>query len=803
LESEVPLDDVAALRTLVPDLDRLLGAGNDPTAERDGAGETTDPADAGRPTDPGAGPNATAGSAEVAREAGDGDAAETLDPVSAQKKLLAAVESLFRRQKQPVVVLLEDLQWSGDESLALLARLQQIAGALPLLVVASYRDDEKPDLPETVPGAEALKLPRLSPQAIEELSASMLGRTGHQKEVLDLLVRETEGNVLFVVEVARALAEEAGRLDGISGAHLPRQISTGGIRRILRRRLERVPPHARPLLDAAAVAGRELDLRLVERLAERLIVETLAGGEEASGNAPTLSSWLRTGASVAVLEVQGEKWRFTHDKLRENLLEDLDRERRRELHRLVGESLLDLYGDAPEHLGAQAFHFTEAAAGGDPEVVETAVRRLVRAGGLAVDSCANQVALGYLQDGLRLLRTLPTTDDRLRLEMELQNELGAAYLMSKGHAAAEVRACFERSRNLCQQLGDDRGLLPVLLGLWRHHVVRGELATARELAEQFLELAEQEGDLPFVVLADSALGTSLMYQGETARSWSCFGRSIEMYEALPPAARRRAAQAFSYGQNPGVANLVYGACDLWCLGYPDQALERAREGLALADQLAHPFSRAFASVIAAWVHQFRREYQLAGERAQQAIEISQAQGFQLFLAVGSVLAGWSMAMQGQAEQGIGRISKTLDLLRASGSELLRPYFLALLAEACGRAGTLDHGLEAVHEALEIAERSGQGWWLPEIHRLHGELLLMRPEPDLESAGLRFETALGLAWKRNEKGLALRAALSLAQLRQQTAASDPVRPLREVYEQLEEGFGTADLQAAALVLSMGT
>ncbi|MEO1366568.1 MAG: AAA family ATPase, partial [Acidobacteriota bacterium] len=623
--------------------------------------------------------------------------AEELDPVAAKKRLHRAVVRLFEDRTDPTVVLLEDLQWAGGESLELLAEIHGVAAQSPLLLLATYRVDEKPDLPGELPGFDSLQLHRLSPGATEELSATILGEAGRDPAVLDLLRRETEGNAFFIVEVARALAEEAGRLHGIELAEVPQRISTGGIQRILRRRLGRIPDAARPLLELAAVAGRELDLPLLRRIA--------AGLDDAPER---LGPWLRVCVDAAVLEVQGDDWRFAHDKLRENVLAELESSESHRLHRLIGDGLVDLHGDAPEHLAAQAFHYRAAAAGGAPEVVEKAIDRLLLAGQQAVDGCLTSAALDVLGEARRLLDAQPVTQERLRREAALHNELGAAFLMSKGHAAVEVRDCFERSRALCEQLGDERGLLPVLLGLWRHHVVRGELEVARELAEHFVATAEAEGDPAFIVLADSALGTSLMYQGQTQRSWRHFERSIEHYAALPDDAKRRAAKAFSYGQNPGVANLVYGACDLWCLGHPDQALDRCRQGVALADQLRHPFSQAFAAVIAAWVHQFRREYELAGECALRAIELSKAQGFQLFLAVGSVLYGWSLAMQDQEARGIAMLEHTLDLLRQSGSELLRPYFLALLAEAKGRAGQLDDGRAAVAEAIEIADRSDQG-----------------------------------------------------------------------------------------------
>ncbi|MCP4538622.1 MAG: hypothetical protein GY832_15925 [Chloroflexi bacterium] len=98
--------------------------------------------------------------------------------------------------------------------MALLDRLTTGASDLPLLIIGTYRDDERPDLPDDLSGMQVLKLERLTEQGIAELSASMLGSAGGREPVLDLLRRETEGSPFFLVEVVRALAEEAGQLVG-------------------------------------------------------------------------------------------------------------------------------------------------------------------------------------------------------------------------------------------------------------------------------------------------------------------------------------------------------------------------------------------------------------------------------------------------------------------------------------------------------------------------------------------------------------------------------------------------------------
>ncbi|MBC8068757.1 MAG: AAA family ATPase, partial [Deltaproteobacteria bacterium] len=266
-----------------------------------------------------------------------------LDAKSTQQRLLRTVAATLSASGAKVVLLLDDLQWAGSESLDLLERLAARIAALPMLVVAGYRDDEAPALPETIPTAKALQLRPLDHDAIVELARAMTGTSSG--ELLPLLERETEGNPLLLVEVMRFLAEEAGDLQAIAGMQIPASVAAGGVRRAMRRRIDRVESWARPLLDHAAIAGREVDLAVIGRFAE----------SEAE-----LHEFLEHCRSAAVLEDDTGRWRFRHDKLREHLLADLDDARRRELHRDVGRAVRELYGDADGYTQALAHHFREA-----------------------------------------------------------------------------------------------------------------------------------------------------------------------------------------------------------------------------------------------------------------------------------------------------------------------------------------------------------------------------------------------------------------------------------------------------------
>ncbi len=293
----------------------------------------------------------------IGREVPD---APEVDPASAQMRFLSTVQDVFERQAQPMTVILEDLHWAG-ESLAVVARLGRSAGQHALLMIGTYRIEEAPDLPArtgldlNAPEVHQLKLERLDEQAMADLSASMLGEeAGRQERIVHLLQRETEGNVFFVIEVLRTLAEEAGQLDRIASMTLPQHVYVEGIE--MRRRLLRVPEAARPLLRVAAVAGRELDLA---------VLQATDAGRAAQGEAASLEGWLEVCAEALMLEVgergaQGDRWRFCHDKLREGLLVAMPAEEKVVVYRQVAEAIEQVHPDDPAQAALLAHHWCEA-----------------------------------------------------------------------------------------------------------------------------------------------------------------------------------------------------------------------------------------------------------------------------------------------------------------------------------------------------------------------------------------------------------------------------------------------------------
>lgn len=257
-------------------------------------------------------------------------------------RLLRVLADVVRRSREPVLVLLEDLQWADEESLELLAQVSEGLDGTPLLVVASYRDDEAAGLPGRLRAMRALRLGRFARPDVAVLCASMLGPQGTDERLVDRVASETEGNTLFIVEVLRALAEESGGLDEIGRRVLPERILSGGVAQVLDRKLGRVPAEARELLRLAAVAGRQLDLDVLARCV------------------PGVERLVQACADAGILEVHEQRLRFGHDTLRERVLRELDEETFRRLHARVAEGLAAVYPDSAAHAASIAYHHREA-----------------------------------------------------------------------------------------------------------------------------------------------------------------------------------------------------------------------------------------------------------------------------------------------------------------------------------------------------------------------------------------------------------------------------------------------------------
>ncbi len=708
----------------------------------------------------------------MARDVAD---APPLDPQMTQYRLFKTVAEILLRQCeiQPIIFILEDLQWAGSNSLALLERLIPLVSEASLLVIGNYRDDERPNLPEMVSGTKRLKLERLPERGTRDLSASMLGEAGLSEQIVVLLQRETEGNPFFLVETVRVLAEEAGKLDEIATMSIPEKIFVRGVEEVIERRLSKVPEEAQPLLQLAAIAGRDLDLHVLREFAQ---------GED-------LEKWLTIGDDIAVLEARGDSWRFSHDKLRAGVLDNLPEETRPELYKEIAVAIEHVYPGDPDQASTLS-HLWKIAGNPDKELQYCKL-----AGEHASGNSANVEAIDYFRRALELLKNLPKTAERDQLELSLQLGLGSPLVVTKGFAAQELGNTMERARELCQHMGEVPQLIPAMFHLASFFGNRGDYSTALDLADQMLQIADREKDPILSVVAhwQPAYLKGLIGDLEAARIHQETG--IALYDP-----QYHQSFILVYGWDPRMALLTHYSWTLWRQGYPDQALKKSQEVIEFAKELNHPFSLAaamsFASVL---VHHLRSEYEAVREHSEELITISTENNFLYLKAWAEVFKGHALTEEENFIEGIPLMQQGIATCNMIGTKALMALLLTVAAEGYINAGELEKGDTTLSEAIAFVKETGELLLEPAIHRLGG-ILLEAQNGSSEEIEASFHEAIDIAHKIKAKSDELKAVVSLCRFWQrQGNREEACQLLEEKYGWFTEGFDTKDLRDAKALL----
>jgi tetratricopeptide (TPR) repeat protein len=599
--------------------------------------------------------------------------APSLDPQATQARLWWVVGEVLRRQEQAVVVILEDLQWAGSESLAMLEQLTRRAGPGSLLLVGDYRDDERPHLPEAFPGMQVLKLERLTEGGVAELSASMLGPAGRREPVVGLLQRETEGNPFFLVEVVRALAEEAGQLERVGVMTLPARVFAGGVRRIVQRRLGRVPEGARPLLQLAAVARRELELVVLRALKPEVDLER----------------WLTDCVEVAVLEAVDERWRFAHDKLREGILDALPDDARPGLCRQVAAAIEAVYPGVDEHVVVLARHWERAGE------IGRAVAYLRRAGEQAAAQFANAEAVAYLSRALDLMPEGSLAD---RYALLLVRE--KAYdVQGRRETQAEDLAALRR---LANALKDDRRRTEVALRQANYAEVTSDYPTSIAAAQAAIRFAQTSQTASFEAVGYLQWGKALWRQGDYEAAQTQLGHALSLAQATE--LRSVEANSLRYLGDVSVLQGDYARARAYC----EQALHICRE---IGDQYLESTVLNSLGMVSA----YQEDYTGARTYFEQVLCIFREIGHRRAEAI--ALNNLGAVFDHQGDQTRARIcyEQSLCTCREIGERRGEAIALNNLGEiAAGQgtyAGAKAYFEQSLHIYREIGDRQGEGYTL--------------------------------------------------------------------------------------------
>ncbi len=737
-------------------------------------------------------------------EAASPGEARQAQPAASQERMKRELGALLQEisRMQPVALFIDDLHWADVSTVDILNYLAGRFSDMRLLVLTGYRPADmalakypfvaiRSDL-QSRGLFEEVVLGFLETPDVERYLALQFPGHAFPTDFADSIHAKTEGSPLFMVDLVRYLRDTGGIVqdNGIwvvarGVPEVPKDLPES-VRGMIARKIEQLDEQDRRLLLAASVQGVEFDSAIV---GEALQMDP-AGVEDRLEKLERVHVFVSRGDEQefpdATLTL---KYRFVHALYQNVLFASLQPTRRVSLGKAIVAALVAHYGnDAPAVAPRLAVLFEIA------RDFAASAKFFFIAAQRAVGLFGFGEALSLAERGLDGLAGLPEGPERLQLELGLQMIRGLALRSVKGWAAPELESTFTRARALCQQLGDPPELFPVLWNLTFFNMIRGDLGLVREQTATLMRQAEQSRQPAFLMAVHHVAGVASEFIGDFQESSRLLERARELH-----APAQHETYTATFGIDPGMVARAMSARPLWALGYPDRAMARSAETIALGRSQRQPVTLVFAMIVAQGVHLYRGETAEAIALGDEIVALCREYEFPQEAEWARGFQASAMAVEGRTAAAVTQLRESLDALRALRSGLTRTMFLSLLADALRRDGRPDEGLAVVDEGFAHAERTIERGFLAELHRVRGELLLLKGDEAAAEDSLR--TALDVSRQQQARSLELRAATSLARLLESSGRLPGAQAVLEpVFGWFAEGRNTADLVAARTLLS---
>ena len=665
---------------------------------------------------------------------------------------------------QPTVLVIEDLHWVDPSTLELLRTLIEQAAAAPLMLLCTARPEFQAPW-EMRSHCAQVTLSRLSDDQTHEMIAGFAGPDGLTEDVIDSVVKRSDGVPFFAEELMRLFL-------GAGGRRAAREIPAT-LRDSLAARLDRLGP-SREVAQVAAVLGREFSYELLEA-----VCPTPRAG---------LESALKALADAELIHTRGTPphatYRFKHALTQDAAYEGLLRSKRRQLHGHVaatmGKKFPALVAAQPRML---ARHWTEAGEG------EPAVAAWMSAGDEAYARRAfTEAEDDYGQAGA-VLNALPASPARDTRELELCSALVRVLQLTRGYSAPETVEAGARARTLSEKVGNLPQLVRQDARTWRAILVTGDYFAAAQLADAMLVSDRRGGeDSTQPVYAHNAQVQIRYYIGDLAGMEEHFARLSPLIDSV----------GLTKATSANVMSIGLAALGAWALGGTDNARERIARAVAFARETRNPYNLAWALYFEALLHRCLRDPRRTAACATRLLTLSEENSFSYIRDLARAMLGWSRAHLGAVADGVEMIRQALAGLEAAGAKVGIVTFYTFLAEAEAEAvgGATAQALATVEEALAANPQEL-------ISKPNALTLRARFRFELGQAGFAegdYLEAIAIARQMGAKAWELRAATGLANLLHARGDSQAaLERLAPLYAEFTEGLGTPDLRDARALL----
>ncbi|UQA62571.1 serine/threonine-protein kinase PknK [Polyangium aurulentum] len=653
--------------------------------------------------------------------------ASDLAAPAAQKRVLASLTEalLALAQEKPLLLIIDDLQWADELSLLLLRALAETPlEGRRLLAVGTYRTDEVcAELGAVIDaaGVDHIELSGLDPASMRQMARDMLALSDAPRGFLDFATRASDGNPFFLAAYLRAAIAEglisrepggAFRVTAQAGiwesarAPLPLPASLAGL---IERQLKGLDAAARAILRVSAVIGREVTEEVLCRAAhisEQALMDALGSLRRAH-----------------VFEDEGGRLRFTHDKLREVVYDEIPQEERTALHARVGRAIEETYPDEQreDHVEALAFHYTRSGH------LEEAARYAEAAAAKAARAYALDDARRRYGEALSLLARLGDDPGVLRRRVDVTLRWAEACLYEPEPGQLEVLAT---ARGIALQIGDAKGALRCdYWTSWIEYAL-GEHERAIEVLGRALEEASALGERR--LLPQFVLNLGQNYAAMTAydEALEHIHRGLAM-AAGPVGRSRKSGKAYGLGY----LGLIHGD-----RGEFVEAYQHIQSALDLSTELGRRSLESSVLVQRAMVESFQGAFEACATTARRARRLAESLGAPYVGAMSKTAEGLSLFSLGQHEEGLALLQEALRWHDTTGTRLCVSWSYGALAEALACAGRAEEAAAQARAALARAEK-GDRIGMVMAHRA---LALVSARNDPAAARAHLEEAFAAA-----------------------------------------------------------
>ncbi len=581
---------------------------------------------------------------------------------------------------RPMLLLLDNVQWCDQETLAFLAFCLSLEPGAQLLVAGTMRNDNPVEDHALADWTDRMRATGLLTElALSPLDAADTGRlaeaiSGRQLSLADrdLLQATTGGFPLHVIEAVRGIA-------GLGPVPLP----AGDLTAVLRNRLGQATAPAREVAGLAAAVGQDFTLDLLTETSDLdadVVVEAVD------------ELWQRR-----ILREFRDGYDFSHDLLREAAYSQVSPPRRWLLHRRLAQGLELIHAEDTDAVATQLAE--QYSRGGRPR---RALDYYRRAADLAAGMFAQAEAIRLHNEALAIIVNLPAGREKDKHELAVLEALAAPLSARYGYSSPAVQQTLERSISLADSLGSKASTITGLVALWASRFVQGRIADGYQVATRALTLDDPASEL--CGQAQFAVGGSAVSLGMPAEGLRHLRLATKMASG---------AVWLSIGTRADVQSTAWAAHAHWLLGQDDEALQACQDAIGLARAIDHPYCLAVALAYGSITHQMRHDLSALSETVGELRYLCDKYGFAYYREWALVLDGWCR----MDESGTSLARRGIDNLKAEGSFARMPYWLSLLADLLARG----HHAEAAPAILDAALAAGQVhddlWWLPEVMRM--------------------------------------------------------------------------------------